>query len=156
MVITIKNLSKMKTIYKTGLLLLGVFMAMSWWSCAEADPEFVHDTNTISQMVCRTSSGGTDYIGTIYEYDKDENLVTGVFTQKDVEGGYGRILFPISISLQKDVDLTKIYLRATVTYDEIITPSLSGTHDITGDGIIITVKSGVGTTRAYRIMGFYE
>lgn len=152
----LKNIVEMKTIYKTGLLLLGLFMAFAWWSCAKQDPEFVHDTNTISKMVCRILPSGTDYIGNIYEYDKDENIVTGAFTQKDVEGGYGQILFPISISLQNDVDLTKIYLRATVTYDEIITPSLSGTHDITGDGIIITVKSGVGTTRQYRIRGFYE
>jgi hypothetical protein len=148
--------SKMKTIYKTGLLLLSVFMAMAGWSCVEPDAKFAHYTNTISQMVCRTSPSGSDYLGTIYEYDKDENIVTGAFTQKDVEGGYGQILFPISISLQNDVDLTKIYLRATVTYDEIITPSLSGTHDITGEGIVITVKSGVGTTRQYYIKGSYE
>jgi hypothetical protein len=146
----------MKTINKTGLLMLSFFMSIALWHCAEADPEFVHDTNTISQMVCRTSPGGSDYMGTIYEYDEEGEPVMGAFTQNDVEGGYGLILFPVSISLQNDVDLTSIYLRATVTYDEIITPSLSGTHDITGDGIIITVKSGVGTTRQYRVRGFYE
>lgn len=146
----------MKTVYTNGLFILGLFIAGALWNCAKADPEFVHDTNTISQMVCRTTPAGADYRGVIYEYDRNENLVTGNFTQQDVDGGYGIILFPISLSLQKDVDLTKIYLRATVTYDEIITPSLSGTHDITGDGIIITVTSGVGTTRSYRIRGFYE
>ena len=144
-------LLQLRTAYCYFLLPLLLFSA-----CAEADPEFVHRTNTISQMVCRTSPAGTDYPGTIYEYDKDENLVTGAFTQQDVEGGYGLILFPISLSLQNDVDLANIYLRATVTYDEIITPSLSGTHDITGDGVIITVTSGVGTTRQYRVRGYYE
>jgi hypothetical protein len=131
-------------------------MAVLLWECAEADPEFVHDTNTISQMVCRATPVGADYPGAIYEYDKNGDLVTGEFTQKDVEDGYGLILFPISLSLQNDVDLTNIYLRATITYDEFITPSLSGTHDITGDGITITVKSGIGTTRQYRVRGFYE
>jgi hypothetical protein len=141
---------------REGLLLLGLLMAVVLWNCAEADPEFIHDTNTISQMVCRTTSTGADIPGTIYEYDKNGDLVTGEFTQNDVEGGYGLILFPTSISLQNEVDLTNIYLRATVTYDEFITPSLSGTHDITGDGIVITVKSGIGTTRQYRVRGFYE
>jgi hypothetical protein len=146
----------MKTIKKTTLLIACLFMAASLWNCAKADPEFVHDTNTISQMVCRTSPAGADYRGVIYEYDKEENLVTGAFTQQDVEGGYGLILFPISLSLKNDVDLSRVYLRATVTWDEIISPSLSGTHDITGDGIMITVTSGVGTTRQYRIRGLYE
>ncbi|MDR0729753.1 MAG: hypothetical protein LBF19_06515 [Prevotellaceae bacterium] len=146
----------MKTIKKLGLLAGCLFVAISLWNCAEANPEYVHDTNTISQMVCRTSPAGADYRGVIYEYDKEENLVTGAFTQQDVEGGYGLILFSIPLSLQNDVDLSKVYLRATVTWDEIITPSLSGTHDITGDGIMITVTSGVGTTRQYRIRGFYE
>jgi hypothetical protein len=131
-------------------------MAFAWWNCAEADSGFVHDTNTISQMVCRTSPSGTDNLGTIYEYDKDGERVVGAFTQNDVEGGYGLILFPISISLQDNVDLTNIYLRANVGWDAIITPPLSGAHDITGDGIIITVKSGIGTIRQYRIKGFYE
>jgi hypothetical protein len=146
----------MKTINKIRLLIVSLAMTMVLWSCTEADPEFVHDTNTISQMVCRSSVGGSDNLGTIYEYDKDGERVVGAFTQNDVEGGYGLILFPISMSLQNDVDLTNIYLRATVTYDEFIIPSLSGTHDITGDGIIITVKSGIGTTRQYRVRGFYE
>ena len=65
-------------------------------------------------------------------------------------------MLSIPESLRKDVDLTKVYLRATVTYDEMITPSLLGYHDISGDGIIITVKSGTGTTRQYRVRGVYE
>jgi hypothetical protein len=131
-------------------------MTVLLWSCAEADDEFVHDTNTISQMICKAKHGSSEFRGEIYEYNKEEKLVMGSFTQKDVEGGYGLILFAISKSLEKDVDLTNIYLTATVTYDEFITPSLSGKHDITGEGIIITVKSGVGTTRQYRVRGYYE
>jgi hypothetical protein len=146
----------MKATNKIRLLMIGLFMAFTGWNCAEPDPEFVHNTNTISQMVCRPSPAGVDQMGTIYEYDEDGEPVVGAFTQNDVEGGYGLILFAISASLQNDLDLTKVYLRATVTFDEFITPSLSGQHDITGDGIIITVKSGVGTTRQYRVRGYYE
>jgi len=124
--------------------------------CVEADKEFVHDSNTISQMICRASHGSSEFRGEIFEFTKDGKEAPENFTQKDVEGGYGLILFEISKSLQEDVDLTNIYLVATLTWDQFITPSLSGRHDITGDGIIITVKSGVGTTRQYRIRGFYQ
>ena len=139
-----------------GTLILSIFITISFWSCAEADPEFVHDTNTISQMICRASHQGSAFLGEIYEYNKAGELVTEKFTQEDVEGGYGIIIFAVSKSLERDVDLSNIYLVATVTYDEFITPSLTGRHDITGDGIIITVKSGVGTTRQYRVRGYYE
>jgi hypothetical protein len=107
-------------------------------------------------MYCKASHSAGEYLGEIFEYDKAGNLVTWDFTQPEVEGGYGLILFKISLSLRNDVDLSNIFLTATVTYDEFITPSLSGKHDITGDGIIITVTSGVGTTRQYRVRGEYE
>lgn len=147
----------MKTVYKIKTWILGISaMGMLTCSCAEADEEFVHRTNTISQMICMASHGSAEYRGTIYEYNANEELVTGNFSQEDVEGGYGIIEFAIPQTLKNDIDLTNIYLVATITYDEIITPSLSGRHDITGEGMIITVKSGVGTTRRYRVIGKYE
>ena len=126
------------------------------WACAEADKEFVHDSNTISQMICRAVHGESEFRGDIHEFDKNGREVTGDFTQQEVEGGYGIILFEVPKTLQENVDLTNIYLVATITWDQFITPSLSGRHDITGDGIIITVKSGVGTTRSYRVKGEYQ
>lgn len=42
--------------------------------------------------------------------------------------------------MEEDVNLASVYLVATVTYDEFITPSLTGKHDITGEGIIISVN----------------
>ncbi|MBB4038037.1 hypothetical protein GGR21_003964 [Dysgonomonas hofstadii] len=148
----------MKIIYKIGILILSISMTISLWNCAGTNDDyiFVHDTNTISQMICKASHSGSDFRGEIYEFNADGEMIEGTFTQEDVEGGYGLILFAISKSLENDVDLSNIYLVATVTYDEIITPSLSGRHDITGDGIIITVKSGVGTIRQYRVRGYYE
>lgn len=129
--------------------------------CEKPDAEFVHTTNTISQMICCASHGGTEFIGSIYEYDKDGNMVSSPdnkvdFTQEQIEGGYGLIIFAVSESLSSDVDLANIYLKATLAWDEVVTPSLSGRHDITGDGIIITVTSGTGTTRQYRVRGYYE
>jgi len=168
----------MKTIHKISII-LSVFMTMMLSNCAKSDKEFVHDSNTISQIVCKASYGthgngsseGTEFRGVIYEYDKNEKLVakdgklvtddgkdaTGEeFTQQDVEGGYGRIIFEIPAPYMEIVDLSNIYLVATLDWDQFITPSLTGRHDITGDGIIITVKSGVGTTRQYRIQGSFE
>lgn len=126
--------------------------------CAKENEEyiFVHDNNLISQMVCKASHGSSEFRGEIHEFNKEGELMEGSFTKEDVEGGYGLILFAISKSLEDDVDLSNIYLRATVTYDEFITPSLSGRHDITGEGFIIKVKSGIGTERHYRVRGYYE
>lgn len=148
----------MNAIYKIGILILSISMSVSLSNCADENEEykFVHDVNTISQMVCKASHSSGEYRGEIYEFTKDGVMIEGSFTQQDVEGGYGLILFPIAKSLEKDVDLTNIYLKATITYDEFITPSMSGRHDITGEGVIITVKSGVGTTRKYRVRGYYE
>jgi hypothetical protein len=146
----------MKNIYKTGLNVLSIAMMTFILGCTKPDAEFVHSKNTISQMICKAIHGGGEYRGEIYEYNKAGDLMSGEFTQADIEGGYGLIIFKISKSLEKEVNLANIYLVATVTFDEFITPSLSGRHDITGDGIIITVTSGVGTTRQYRVRGEYE
>ena len=145
----------MKIIKKIGII-LGVSMTILLWNCAEADKEFVHDSNTISQMICRASHGSSEFRGEIHEFDKGGKEVASDFAQQEVEGGYGIILFEISQSLKDDVDLSNVYLVATLTWDQSITPSLSGRHDITGDGIIITVKSGIGTTRQYRVRGYYQ
>jgi hypothetical protein len=147
----------MKKIYKIAFGLLSVIVAALFFQgCSSPDDEFVHSTNTISQLVCTASHGSSEYRGDIYEYNKSKELVTGTFTQEDVEGGYGIITFVIPASLKDDIDITSVYLTATLTYDEFITPTLSGKHDISGDGIIITVKSGTGTTRQYRVRGYYE
>jgi len=141
-----KNISKILILSMTVLL----------WTCAEADEEFVHDSTIISQMICRAKHGGTEFRATIIEYNKDGKPMTEEFTEEDVKGGYGRVFFEVSESLSDEVDLTNVYLIATLTWDQFITPTLSGRHDITGEGIIITVKSGIGTKRYYRIQGEYK
>lgn len=146
----------MKAFYKIGLLMFGwVLISALLQSCEKADDEFVHTVNTISQMICKASHTSGEYRGEITEYNKEGKEVTDV-AKEDIEGGYGLIIFKVPISLKDEVDLTSIYLVATVTYDEFITPSLAGKHDITGDGIIISVKSGIGTVRNYRVRGEYE
>jgi len=153
----LKN-KKMKTIYKIGILLASILIILPLYNCSDENEEFkyTHEINTIRQMVCRPSHSLKGYEGDIYEFNKDGKLMEGSFTQTDIEGGYGLIIFAISKSIEKEVDLSNIYLIATVDWDEFITPSLAGRHDITGDGIIITVTSGTGTLRQYRVRGYYE
>jgi len=149
----------MKNISKTGIYILCAFTSLFLWSCAEEDENYIfeHSNNLISQLVCKADVNSADgYAGQIYEYDRNDNMVEGKVNPEDVEGGYGIIVFKISRSLQDLVDLTSVYLVANVDLDAIITPSLGGKHNITGDGILITVKSGVGKTREYRVKGEYE
>ncbi|WP_033563061.1 hypothetical protein [Sphingobacterium sp. SYP-B4668] len=148
----------MKLVHIMNPWLLGLLIAFVFGSCAKENEEFifVHDSNLITQMIGKASHSGGEFRGEIYEFNKAGEMMEAGFKQEDVEGGYGLILFPISATLQDDVDLSKIYLRATVTYDEIITPSLSGRHDISGDGMIITVTSGERTKRQYRVRGYFE
>ena len=98
--------------------------------------------------------------GVIYEYDKDGNLLDKNFTAEQAEGGSGVVMFIVSQEEREDFDLTKVYLRATLTWDESITPTLSGLQNIDPverpEGLVVGVKSGVGKVRKYRIMGVYE
>lgn len=148
----------MNTIFKLKSWSLCIIISLIFAGCAKENEEFIfiHDNNLISQMICKPSHAGAEYRATIHEFDKEGNRMTGSFTREDVKDGYGLILFPISKSLENDVDIKSLYLRASVSYDAIITPTLSGKHDISGDGIIITVTSGEDTKRQYRVRGYYE
>jgi len=142
-------------------------LSLVFIGCEKADPEFVHTDNFISAMTCENFSDKTNpnyksIDGVIYEYDKDGNLLSGDFTREQAEGGSGVIAFIVSPEDRKVFDLTSVFLRATLTWDEVITPSLTyKRHNILvdeehPDGMVIAVKSGVGTVRKYRIMGIYE
>lgn len=140
-----------------------VILGFGFTGCAEADPEFVHTDNFISAMVLmngRTNDAAT-LEGVIMEYDKDGVLLEKGFKPEDAEGGSGVIIFSVPADERKVFDLTKCYLRATVTFDEFIYPSLSGLQNIlvtneNPEGKVIAVKSGINTVRKYRIMGIYE
>lgn len=150
---------------KYNIFVLFVFlMTFGFSGCTEADPEFVHTDNLISEMVCmagRTNDSPT-LTGKIYEYDKNGQLLEQGFTQEQAEGGSGVITFIVPAEDRKKFDLTSVFLRATLTWDEVITPSLTyKRHDIlvtdeNPEGMVIAVTSGIGTVRKYRIMGIYE
>lgn len=129
--------------------------------CAEADPNYIHDDCFISQLIARGSRAGTDFIGKITEYDKNGNELPEGFTKEEAMGGSGVITFIIAAEDAEEIDLTNCYLRATVTYDEYITPTMSGTHNIlvseeNPEGKVFVVRSGENSFRKYRVMGIYD
>lgn len=151
-------------------MFLMVAFATGFTGCEKADPEFVHSNNFISNMVLMPvrTAGGDQITGKIYEYDKDGNLLP-YFDSTKVEnipdeawGGSGVIVFTIAPEDRNKIDLTSVFLRATLTWDEVITPSLTyKRHNILVDeehpeGMVIAVTSGTGAVRKYRIMGIYE
>lgn len=150
-------------ILKSNIIALALaIVAFGFYGCAEADPEFVHTDNFISAMVCMNgrTNDAQSINGIIYEYNKDGALLDKDFTPEEAEGGSGVIIFVVKYDDREAFDLKRVYLRATVTWDEFITPSLSGLQNIDPEerpeGLVVGVKSGVNKVRKYRIMGFYE
>lgn len=145
-----------KIIKSTFMALFACVIASAFSGCKEADPEFVHTDNLINQLFMMTTLQGQQYPFTIDEYDAEENLIEGKVTAEMVEGGYGVAHIEFPLSQFDEIDLTKVYLSADVSYDVIITPGLQGLHDISGDGIVVDVRGGNGKVRKYRIYGDFE
>lgn len=154
----------MKTIKFNIFAVLALLLTFGLSGCMEADKEFVHTDNFISEMVCMAgrTNDSPSLTGTIYEYDKNGQLLDPDFTADQAEGGSGVITFIVPFEDRNKFDLTSVFLRATLTWDEVITPSLTyKRHNILvddehPDGMVISVTSGIGTVRKYRIMGIYE
>lgn len=148
----------MKNIIKLTLKAAAVLLVTSvLGACHEADPEFAHNDNLIHQLsLMKSSQQDNPIYFVITEYDADGNEVTGDITPEKVAGGYGMACASIPFNLYDEVDLQKVYLSAQVTYDAIITPGLTGLHDISGEGIVVSVRAGNGKFRKYRIYGQFE
>lgn len=145
-----------KVIIRAFAAIMTVIIGVSMTACHEADPEFVHTDNLITTLYMSTSLQGTQYPFTIKEYNAAGELVAPAdVTPESVAGGYGVASIEFPVSQMEAVDLTKVFLTANVTYDVIIRPGLQGAHDITGDGIVVTVTGGDGKSRKYRIYGEY-
>lgn len=152
----------MKKIYFNLLLMLVAVVAVT--GCQKADEEFEHDNNLISDMRVKMNTAAEGIAGVITEYNAAGEVVPPGkdLTAKAVQGGYGKIEFVLKRTLMGVYDLERCYLSASLTFDEIITPPLA-LHDITNrdadgvaQGIEIVVRSGIGTTRKYKIIGYFE
>lgn len=133
-------------------------------SCQEADKDFEHDNNLISDMRLKMNTSAEGIAGTIYEYNAEGELVPPeMVTLEAVKGGYGRIVFELDPALRSTYTPERCYLTASLTFDEIISPGLSGLKNIcnrdengVAQGIDIIVTSGIGTTRRYNVVGYFE
>lgn len=153
----------MKVLKSNIIVLFISLIALGLTGCKDADPNFVHTDNFIHAMVCENTreNDAKSITGTIYEYDKHGSLLGDEFTAEDAEGGSGVVVFVVSAEDKNSFDLTQVYLRATLKFDAMVTPGLSGRKNILVDdenpeGMVIAITSGIGTVRKYRIMGIYE
>ena len=153
----------MKFLKSNILVLFLSLVVLGLTGCKEADENFIHTDNLIHAMEIHDTRllSQKSIAGTIYEYDKLGNLISEGFTAEEAEGGSGVVVFVVGPTDRNDFDLTNIFITATLTYDEVITPTLVGRHNILvddehPDGMVVAVTSGIGTVRKYRIMGIYE
>jgi len=154
----------MKLLYKKLIFtFVAVTAVMAFSSCKEADEDFKHDNNLISDMRLKMTTSAEGIQGKITEYNAAGEVVSGdELTAAAVQGGYGKIEFILERSLIGAYDLENCYLSASLTFDEKITPPLTR-HNITNrdengvaQGIELTVTSGIGTTRRYIVIGYFE
>lgn len=154
----------MKLIKSLLLSLSAVLLLGSLSSCAEEGKEFEHDNNLIAQMYMTLRPGGAGLSATIEEYDAQGELVPkNEVTLKRVEGGYGIVRFVIDPELKGEYNPEKCYLNSSLTFDEVIVPGLAGIKNITNrnaegvaQGIDVVCRSGIGTVRPYKIIGYFE
>lgn len=144
---------------KTKYCLIFAVAALLLGGCVQADPEFRHTDTMLNACYCVSKTYTTQQVaGTIYEFDKDGNEVYGdALNEKNVEGGYGLIIFNIPSSLKRYIDIKECKVNANTSLDQFVTPPLTGLKDISGDGIIVCVEQrSAGTYRYYRIKGQYN
>ncbi len=155
----------MKTIKNIILLFAAtIAIGLSLTACQEADKDFEHDNNLLSDVRIKTNTGAEGMPGQIIEYNAAGEVVPPEsVTVKSVEGGHGVVLFELDPSLRGVYDPEHCYLGASLTFDEIITPGLAGIKNIVNrdangvaQGIDVVVRSGIGTTRPYKIIGYFE
>ncbi len=154
----------MKLLYKNLLFIfITVASVVGFASCQKADEDFKHDNNLISDMRLKMNPTAEGIKGVITEYNAAGEVVSGKdLTAKAVQGGYGKIEFILKRSLIGAYDLESCYLSASLTFDEVITPPLTR-HNITNrdangvaQGTEFIVTSGIGTTRRYIVIGYFE
>ncbi|MBD5367443.1 MAG: hypothetical protein HDR82_10690 [Bacteroides sp.] len=154
----------MKLIYRNIIALMAfVAMAVGFTAC-DADPDFEHPNNLISDVRIKSNPTADGIAGVITEYNAAGEVVPAdKVTLEAVKGGYGKVEFILSPALEGSLDPERCYLSASLTFDEIVTPGLAGIKNITNrdaqgvaQGIEITVTSGTGDTRRYQIIGYYE
>jgi hypothetical protein len=154
----------MKIIKYILFSLVGLLASASFSACESPDKEFEHDNNLIAWMQLCLRPGAQGLPGVIEEYDANGNLVpANEVTVERVKGGYGVISFVLDLDYKGEYDPEHCYLNTGLTFDEVIKPGLAGIKNITNrnaegvaQGIKMTVHSGIGTTREYTVIGYFD
>lgn len=68
----------------------------------------------------------------------------------------GKILFPISKSLQSYFDIRQVKVRANVGYDVRITPSLSGIKNLEEEYAITVTATQTGRSKNYTLRAYND
>ena len=124
---------------KIFTILIAASMSMLAVSCLKADEEFLHDDNTISSILLLPAESTVS------------TTISGEINQET-----GEILFSIPKNLRSSIDITKVKVRATVSYDVVITPSLSGIKDLSEAYPITVTATQTGNSKAYTLRAFYS
>lgn len=154
----------MKIIKYILFSLVGLLASASFTACESPDKEFEHNNNLIAWMQLCLRAGAQGLPGVIEEYDAQGNLVpTDEVTVERVQGGYGIIKFVLDLDYKGEYDPEHCYLNTSLTFDEVLKPGLAGIKNITNrnaegvaQGIKFTVHSGIGTTREYTVIGYFD
>ena len=133
-------------------------------ACQDAQQDFQHDNNLLSDVRIKLTPGAEGMPGQIFEYDANGNLVPAdQVTVKAVEGGYGRVVFELDPSYRGTYNPEACYLGASLTFDEVVSPGLGGIKNIcnrdadgVAQGMDVIVTSGIGTQRRYNIVGYFK
>ncbi len=125
-------MKKLMTIFSmAALLLLG--------SCAKPAEEFIHDDCEITSIEIANYNQPISY------------TLPGIIDQEN-----GKIEFPIPKNKKEFFDLTKLYVRANVPFDAIITPSLTGLKDLSQEMTITVTAQMTGKTKEYKMLAYWS
>lgn len=113
--------------------------ALVMGACAKPDEEFVHDDPTISAIYI--SPAFSDVPATV---------------SGQIDQSTGKILFPISKSLQSYFDIRQVKVRANVGYDVRITPSLSGIKNLEEEYAITVTATQTGRSKNYTLRAYND
>lgn len=114
-------------------------MLMLAGACQKPDKEFLHDDNTISSILLLPA------VSTV------STTISG-----DINQETGEILFAIPKNLRSSIDITNVKVRATVGYDVVITPSLSGIKDLSEAYPITVTATQTGESKDYTLRAYYS
>ena len=121
------------------LILTAAVSGLLSYSCQKPDSEFLHDDNTISEIVLQPAMS---------------TVSTTIFGTIDQETG--EILFAIPKNLRSQIDITQVKVRATVKYDVKITPSLSGIKNLEEEYPITVTATQTGESKSYTLRAYYS